>query len=74
MFVTSLACLRAKIFFIEIPSSTPRSEDFRQEVAYIAAYLKPSPFVPNDQKAKEIQSQIEKASKPADEEKKEEDK
>lgn len=56
MFVTSLACLRAKIFFIDIPNSTPRSEDFRQEVADYAAYFKSAPFVPNDQKAKEIQN------------------
>jgi hypothetical protein len=48
MLVSSLACLRAKVFFIEIPSKTPRTEEFRQEVAEIAAFCKPKPFVSND--------------------------
>jgi hypothetical protein len=49
-----MACLRANVFFIEIPSKAPRSEEFRQEVAECAMHFKPLPFVPNDQKAKEI--------------------
>lgn len=53
-FVASLACLRATIFHIEIPSKNPRSEDFRKEVADNAEYFKPKAFVPNDAKAKEI--------------------
>jgi hypothetical protein len=48
IFVTSLACLRANIFFIEIPSKTPRTEEFRTEVAENADFFKPAPFVPND--------------------------
>jgi len=48
MFVTSLACLRATIFFVEIPSKNPRSEEFRIEVAASADFFKPQPFVPND--------------------------
>jgi hypothetical protein len=73
MFVTSLACLRAKIFFIEIPSKTPRTEEFRIEVAENAEFYKPVDFVPNDQKAKEIQDSVNKAGKKDDEEEKIED-
>lgn len=54
MMVTSLACLRANVFFIEIPSKSPRSEEFRMEVAENASFFKPADFVPNDAKAKEI--------------------
>jgi hypothetical protein len=73
MFVTSLACLRANIFFIEIPSKAPRSEEFRLEVAENADYFKPAAFVANDAKAKEIQDSVNKAGKKDEEEKKEED-
>lgn len=53
-FITSLACLRANIFFIEIPNKLPRSEEFRMEVGESAAFFNPQPFVANDEKAKEI--------------------
>ena len=72
MFVSSLACLRAKIFFIEIPNKNPRSDEFRDEVAENADFFKPKPFVPNEQKAKEIQDSVNKAAKTEEEEKKEE--
>ena len=72
LFVTSLACLRANIFFIEIPSKNPRSEEFRLEVADTANFFKMKPFVPNDEKAKEIQDQVTKMSKKGDEEEKKE--
>lgn len=55
MFVASLACLRATIFHIEIPSQQPRSDDFRAEVAENADFFKAPAFVPDDAKAKEIQ-------------------
>jgi hypothetical protein len=54
MFITAFACLRANIFFIEIPSQSPRSEEFRIEVAEHANFFKSAEFVPNDAKAKEI--------------------
>jgi len=53
-FITSLACLRATIFKIEIPSKTPRTDDFKTEVGEMASAFKPPPFVANDAKAKEI--------------------
>lgn len=73
LFVASLACLRATIFFIEIPSKTPRTEEFRMEVADNADFFKPASFVPNDQKAKEIQDSVNKAGKKDEEETKEEE-
>ena len=54
LFVGSEACLRAKIFKIEIPSKSPRSEDFRKELGKMASKIKVPEFVPNDSKAKEI--------------------
>lgn len=73
LFVTSLACLRANVFFIEIPSKNPRSEEFRMEVAENADFFKMKPFVPNDDKAKEIQDQVSKMSKKSEEEEKKEE-
>ena len=74
-FITSMACLRANIFFIEIPSKNPRSEEFRIEVGENADFFKPPAFVPNDEKAKEIQDSVNKQNKKdvAEEEKKEEE-
>ncbi len=58
-----MACLRAVIFNVPIPSKTPRSEEFRKEVGAIAAQMKVPDFVPNDEKAKEIQASVNKESK-----------
>jgi len=49
-----MACLRAKIFLIEIPDKKPRSNEFKLEVANMASQIKVPKFVPNDEKAKEI--------------------
>ena len=38
----------------------------------MASLIKPEPFVPNDEKAKEIQASVEKEAKKDEEEKKEE--
>jgi len=73
-FITALACLRATIFFIEIPSKQPRSETFRKQCSDAADHFKVPAFVPNDAKAKEIQDQVNKAGKKDDEEEKEEQK
>jgi len=69
-----MACLRARIFFIEIPSKTPRTDDFRKDCGELAGAIKMPPFVPNDEKAKEIQASVDKASKSKDELKEEEKK
>ncbi len=49
-----MACLRANVFKIEIPSKTPRTEEFRKEIGLLATKFKVPEFVPNDEKAKEI--------------------
>jgi hypothetical protein len=58
--VTAVACLRAKVFSIEIPSKTPRTDDFRKECGLEAAKVTVPDFVPNDDKAKEIQASVNK--------------
>lgn len=54
-FITSMACLRARMFYIEIPSKEPRSEQFRRDCGEIASQFTPPEFVPNEDKAKQIQ-------------------
>lgn len=53
-FITSLACLFAKIFFIELPSETPRTDEFRKKCGKLAMSFKQPEFVPNEDKAKSI--------------------
>jgi hypothetical protein len=53
-FVASLACLRATVFKIAIPSEKPRSEEFRKQVGTLASKVEIPNFIPNDEKAKEI--------------------
>ena len=66
-FVTSMACLRANVFKIEIPSKAPRSAEFKEICGIEASKIAVPEFVPNDEKAKEIQASVSKQ-----EEKKEE--
>lgn len=53
-FITSMACLRAQIFFVEIPTKEPRSDAFKKECGEIASQVKVIEFIPDDSKAKEI--------------------
>lgn len=66
-FITSMACLRARVFFVEIPSKTPRSDDFRKECGETGSAIKVKSFSPNDEKAKEIQASVDKAAKSKEE-------
>lgn len=59
-FITSMACLRATMFFVEIPSEQPRSEQFRRDCGEIASQFTPPAFVPNEDKAKAIQESVSK--------------
>jgi hypothetical protein len=34
--IASMACLRARLFFIEIPNTSPRSDEFRRECGALA--------------------------------------
>ena len=62
-FITAIACLRANVFKIEIPSKTPRTEEFRKVCGIEASKLTVAAFVPNDEKAKEIQASVDKEAK-----------
>lgn len=53
-FISSLACLRAKMFFVEIPSETPRTDEFRKYCGELASQCPVPDFVANEEKAKEI--------------------
>jgi len=55
---------------VKIPSDKPRSDAFRLDCGEMASLIKVPAFVPNDQKAKEIQSSVEKENKKDEEEKK----
>lgn len=72
-FVTSMACLRANVFKISIPSPTPRTETFRTQVAELASKIDVPAFVANDEKAKEIEASVNKEATNKEEEKKEEE-
>lgn len=69
-FVNSMACLRANMFHVEIPSEQPRSETFRKDCGEIASQFTPPAFVPNEDKAKAIQESVnkEETKKEADQE------
>eukprot|EP00347_Sterkiella_histriomuscorum_P017580 403348792 len=69
LFVTSFACLRANTFKVPIPDANPRTEQFRLLCGLKANSIKVPAFVPNDEKAKEIQASVQKEAK--EEEKKE---
>jgi hypothetical protein len=53
-FVTAMACLRATIFKLKIPSDQPRTDAFRKEVGQMALQVTVPGFVPDDAAAKEI--------------------
>mmetsp|Transcript_13065 Transcript_13065/g.17634 ORF Transcript_13065/g.17634 Transcript_13065/m.17634 type:complete len:114 (+) Transcript_13065:3507-3848(+) len=53
-FINSMACLRATMFFVELPSQEPRSDAFKKECGEIASQITPPPFTPNEDKAKAI--------------------
>lgn len=59
-FLSAMACLRATIFKIKIPSQTPRSEAFRRELGKKALEFKVPEFKPDDAAAKEIQASVDK--------------
>jgi len=72
-FIASMACLRATIFFIEIPNKEPRSEEFRRDVGDMATNFEPEEFKPDESKAKEIAASVEKEEKKGEEEKDDEE-
>jgi ubiquitin-activating enzyme E1 len=61
-FVIAAACLRAKVFQIELPK-TIREEKYKEEVGQTAAKVVMPEFKPSEEKAKEISKDIEKQNK-----------
>lgn len=70
-FIASMACLRATVFFVDIPSKEPRTEAFRLECGTKASTLKVPEFKPNEEKAKEMQQEVEKTNKSKEDKEKE---
>lgn len=70
--VASMACLRAKIFKLKIPSDKPRSAEFKAELALKASKIEVAAFKADEQAAKAIQGEVDKNANK--EEKKEEEK
>lgn len=58
--VSAYACLMAKVYGVEIPFSEPRSKDSKMEMAKKASQYEVPVFVPNDEKASQIESQVDK--------------
>lgn len=54
-FITSMACLRARMFYIQLPSETPRTDEFKKDCGEIASGFTPPAFIANEDKAKAIQ-------------------
>lgn len=72
-FVSAIACLRATVFKVKIPSETPRVAEFKKQIAELASKIHVPEFVPNDEKAKEIQDSVNKEGKKGQEEEKKEE-
>lgn len=62
-FVAAMACLRAAIFKLKIPSDQPRTDAFRNEIGQMALQVTVPDFVPDDSAAKEIQASVDKTTK-----------
>ncbi len=56
------------MFNIEIPTKTPRTEEFRRHCGMEASKYEVPAFVPNDEKAKEIQASVNKEANKNEEE------
>lgn len=58
--IASFSCLLAKMYGVKIPYDKPRSKESKLEMAQKASKIEVPAFVPNDQKATEIESQVDK--------------
>ena len=66
-FINSMACLRAHMFFVDVPSKEPRTDAFKKFCGEIASEIQVPDFVPNEEKAKAIQESVNKESTKKDE-------
>ena len=58
--IASFSCLLAKIYGVKIPYDKPRSKESKLEMAHKASTFDVPAFTPNDQKATDIESQVDK--------------
>lgn len=65
--IASLSCLLATLFGINIPFEKPRSQEAKYTMAQQASQFEVPEFVPNDQKASQIESQVDKEKQHAKE-------
>jgi hypothetical protein len=54
--IASFSCLLAKIYGVKIPYDKPRSKESKLEMAHKASTFDVPAFIPNDQKATDIES------------------
>lgn len=71
--LAAFACLYAKLYGIKIPYSLPRSKESKFEMAKQASAISVPEFVANDQKALEIESQVDKEQSAKDQDTNQED-
>jgi len=71
--LAAFACLYAKLYGIKIPNSLPRSKESKFEMAKQASAISVPEFVANDQKALEIESQVDKEQSAKDQDANQED-
>jgi hypothetical protein len=60
--VAAVSCLLATTYGVKIPYDKPRSKEAKQDMANKAAKVDVPAFVPNDVKASQIESQVDKAA------------
>lgn len=64
--VSAFACLLARIYQVPIPHETPRSKETKHSIAALAATFEQPAFIPNDQKASQIASEVDKEKQEAE--------
>ena len=62
-FVSSYACLSAKMYGVKIPYENPRGDEAKFKMAEFAETVEVKPFVPDNSKAEEMKKQIETEDK-----------
>jgi hypothetical protein len=58
--IASFACLLANLYSIPIPYENPRSSESKLDMAQKSSAYSVPEFVPSDQKASQIESQVDK--------------
>ena len=62
-FISAYSCLLANMYGVQIPYEAPRSIEAKKEMAKSALEVTVKEFIPNEEKSKEIESQVDKQNK-----------